>query len=442
MTPKLWTGLTLILAVVSAMAEPTPLPKREITLPAHLGTCENLVTVPAPPSRCAVVSEKAGILAVAHQSGTIPQVSLFALDGKGQLKSPTPVGISLPKPTALGTRVNYPLAVAAHPKLPLLYVWQDIAPAGRGEPADNYHDDGFCHLLIYDLKSGQPELVQSLAQGEEFPRSNIGGGIALDASGHRLFVPNLRRPAPRGGTSSPAVGYFRLNDAGLADAEDADDALQVPISDSKKNENQPVRKKLPTAARKAAKAAGQPTQKEQLVSSKHGISDSPATFPSRPTGFSFFPVTDTVCIVAGPLGPVTWDEENRRGQFSSVTLPPARVLQNRVRLAGHPSLPVVFFSGVTTSWVYRMEHADGFMTLLPQRGTLEGALLTSAPVIMPKRHQFVCGGQKTIYVIGFDEQGALNGERIDVPVNCPSVEAVAYSNRFDKLYVAVDKPKP
>ena len=34
---------------------------------------------------------------------------------------------SAPRPDALAKYPNYPLALAFHPKLPLLYVWQDVA---------------------------------------------------------------------------------------------------------------------------------------------------------------------------------------------------------------------------------------------------------------------------------------------------------------------------
>ena len=62
------------------------------------------------------------------------------------------------------------------------------------------------------------------------------------------------------------------------------------------------------------------------------------------------------------------------------------------------------------------------------------------------------GGQRTVVqrntrvdeavernVVGFDEHGMFNGERTDVPVNVPLVQALAYSKRFDRLYVAIDE---
>ena len=90
-----------------------------------------------------------------------------SLDGAG-LPAGAPTWITLPKPAVLATNVNYPLGLQFHPKLPLLYVWQDItAPPGDKQEkhaAFSNHLE-FDHLLLYAIKPGALELVQTGARG-------------------------------------------------------------------------------------------------------------------------------------------------------------------------------------------------------------------------------------------------------------------------------------
>ena len=102
--------------------------------------------------------------------------------------------ISLAKPAALAARATYPLAITFHPKLPLLYVWQDIeAVTPRAEATDAPVYKEFDHVLVYDIDRGY-EFVRriptwNVAEGAE--PENV-KGIAASAKTGRLYVTTLR----------------------------------------------------------------------------------------------------------------------------------------------------------------------------------------------------------------------------------------------------------
>src|SRR5205085_879240 len=106
----------------------------------------------------------------------------------------------------------------------------------------------------------------------------------------------------------------------------------------------------------------------------------------------------------------------------------------------HPTLPVVYSAVLNTPWVFRMEHADGYLTLAPQQAVLGEAKLLSAPVVLGKRNLLAVGGVNRVYLPALDAAGAFKAaERTDLSVLNPAVEALAYSEQFDRLYVAVEK---
>src|SRR6185295_7665918 len=143
----------------------------------------------------------------------------------------------------------------------------------------------------------------------------------------------------------------------LPDEED-DAALQVTGNAGKSTTTDQAGLKL--AARRAylaeAKAGKLPHRFTRAATSVS------ATFAGYPCGLSFFPVSETVTIVGGALGPVTWDEGNRRAQFTSIALHPLVGAGYLLRLAGHPKLPVIFVTGLNSNSIFRVEHVDGFLT--------------------------------------------------------------------------------
>jgi hypothetical protein len=365
-------------------------------------TIANLVQVPGPPATCAALSDGTGVLAIGHKSGITPHVSFFRLNAQGKpVAAPPAANLTLPRPAALAKYPNYPISLAFHPKLPLLYVWQDIAKAEAPTPAEVQSYQEFDHLLIYQIDEEQPKLVQSLGRGPLFAYGTLAGTVALNPEGTRLYVPNLYAPPPAGkAPEAGVVGYFQLDAAGL------------------------------------------PHGKGDGPAGKLGrIAPATAAFSEVPAGLGFIPISDDVVIVGGVYGPVTWNEADRHGRFSTVALHASFGAVYRDRIAGHPTLPVLVASVIATSWACRMEHVDGVLTLTPQQALLEGATLRSSPVFLGRHNQVAFGGENRVYVVRLDDKGRFQAPRVQAAVVCPMVEALVYSEKYDRLYVAVETPK-
>jgi len=148
-----------------------------------------------------------------------------------------------------------------------------------------------------------------------------------------------------------------------------------------------------------------------------------------------------VIITGGAVGPTTWDENNKPSPFNTLFTRPFNGLYSVDRVAGHATLPVIYQSTMHTSWVVSAEHVDGYLTLVPQRLLIEGATLTSLPVILTKRNQVAFGGVNKVYVLPLDDQGRFKPLLSQAAVASASVEALTYSPKFDRLYVTVEKAK-
>lgn len=402
----------VILAAINARAQgqsPAASPvaaKRELTIAGKPGELDILRKVSAASAFAAVVNEPAGVLAIAHAPQPTytkalpehfditdePDLTLFKLDAQGEVGAAKP--LRLPRAAKLVKRRQYPLALATHPKLPLVYVWQDVVAPADGATPDDFAGDGFKHLHIYDVSSPEPKLLQSACGGETFSRGNAAAAIDLDRKAARLFLPNMRRPAKTGFVS--AIGYVKLRDDGLlADPTPAADADAPKLS----------------------------------------------LFSESPCGLGFHNLSDDITLVCAGLGPATWDESNRRGQLGVVTFFPAIGSGYRYRMVVHPTIPVVFLTGISTGALFRVEHVDGFLTMWPQRATLTDALLTSPPVLLGKRPLLACYGTGKLHLVGFDEAGLLNGERVDIAPSPRKVEALAYSAKYDRLYLTMEEAK-
>jgi hypothetical protein len=449
-----WTRITAALvagvAVMhsAAFAQTDLAAKRELVITGTRGELDILRTVATPTAAVAAVSDAAGVLVVGHKPKVLssrekkdgvkltngPHLSFFRLDAQGEISGPAAT-VTLPTSPKFAERQNVPLSVVAHPKLPLVYVWQDVQPPGEGVPPDDPKIDDFQHLHVYDVASAEPKLVQSLAGGETYSLGNWAGAIDFDRTASRLFIPNLQRRVTT--TFTPSIGYLRLLDDGSV-VPNEEEAAAVSVGG--KNSTADRTGAVSLAARKAY--LEQVRTGKVLERAVRYATSATTTFAGFPSGLGFHNATDDVTIVCGALGPVTWDEANRRAQFNSVVFYPIVGVGYRYRMVGHQTLPVVFFTGTTAGYVYRMEHVDGFLTMLPQRGALPGVVaLESPPVLLGKRNQLACGSSQFVHLLGFDDQGRFDGQRTDVLVKSPSVAALAYSARFDRLYVPIVEEK-
>ena len=190
----------LALALLSPFAD-----GREITVkmtPTEMDKVSYVTPVIAPGATCAAVGQAVKIVAVGQKVNKEAQLSLFRIDDQGTLAG-APVFVKLPKPATLAQRETYPLSLAFHPSLPLLYVWQDVEGL-KGDPvppSDPAWQD-FDHLLIYSVQKVAPELLLSLCRGSLYHTGNTAGSVCLDAAHGKLYVPNLRfgpKNPPEGG---------------------------------------------------------------------------------------------------------------------------------------------------------------------------------------------------------------------------------------------------
>ncbi len=389
----------------------------QVTLPpAKAAAVPNLVRVPAPSAKWAALSEAHGLLAFAHDR-TYPdaQVTLVKLDAKG---NPAVYGTSwkLPRPDALAKAGNYALSVAFHPKLPLLYVWQDVGlnytnPLPPQPPEYRLFD----HLCIYDVAREKPELVVSLCRGDDWVFNSQGGAVAVDPAGQYLYVPNLREPKNPG---SFHLGRFRLDADGL------------PVLDEKEAKLPPAARAKKLAELNAARG-GMPAQ---ITPAEYVY-----TFQFSPFGVGqgFLPLAKDTIITAGSSGVMTWRPDDKQ---AAVHVLPLR-LPGHTLIARHPALPFVFATLADTASFYRVAHAEGNLSLIPLEVVLPGAKLQSAPVVMDKDRRLAIGGNHFVYFVPLDDRGEPRPEATKVPVLSPAARALVYSEKFDRLYVGVEVSK-
>jgi hypothetical protein len=88
---------------------------------------------------------------------------------------------------------------------------------------------------------------------------------------------------------------------------------------------------------------------------------------------------------------------------------------------------------------YRFEHVEGNPTLVPQRAAFAGGQpLFSAPAVLSRQGKVAFGGRHRVLLADLDKDGRFLPAGAEMTVNNPEVEALAYSARFDRLYVAVE----
>jgi hypothetical protein len=283
-----------------------------------------------------------------------------------------------------------------HPKLPLLYVWQDIeAPpfqSAKTSPIINEFD----HLLIFSFAPGQPpKLEAAVCRGPGFAYNAFGSMITLNPAATRIYLPLMRALNSPDNTSSGAVGFLKL-----------DAATGLPV-----------------------KEADKPAFVVENLTA-HGYC---------PCAMGYAPISDNIVIFASTFGPVMWEMNNRRLKFGFYQVSDVGAYNHR--LIGHPTLPLVYFSGIHTSWVHKMDHADGYLTMQPQRLIIEGSTVVTWPVLMAKQNKLAVGGMGMVHVCTLDAAGGFTTTTTQMAVNAPRAEGLAYSDKFDKLYLAVE-PQP
>lgn len=391
------------------------------------GKIENLVTVVAPEVRCAAVCEHAGWLALGHRAKhTEAQLSLFRLDDEGRV-SPTPIHLKLPKPDALAKYPHQVLGVSFHPKLPLLYVWQDLLlprnPATNW-PADLTGDEltaalQFDHLVIVSMEKGAPEILTSLCRGNDYIYSRPTGSISADPQGERLYVPNLR--GHKDVNTRVTVGRFSLAPDGIPLVDDADP-------------------KAERAARLTAlhtlKTAGKPQLPQRVAPWTNETF--PEVFGGAGNGFVHVGPDRVLFGSLHSTALVSWTpEEKQVKMFSYLVHDGYRTFQ----AAGHPTKEVAYVSAVGHQYALRFEHVEGNLSPVPQQVNFKDAYLTSPPAVMAKANRVAFAAANKVFAVSIDASGKFKAERVQSAIVNPSPEALVYSDKFDSLYVTVEKGK-
>jgi hypothetical protein len=401
----------LLLATRAVVAQP------QVTLaPAKVGTVPSLVRVAVPPAVSVALSETLGYLAFAHERSYVDaHVSLVKLDAKG---NPAAYCTSwkLPRPPEVLAKFGFSaLSVAFHPKLPLLYVWQDVGlnygvPLTGQPPAWSQFD----HLLIYSIAKETPELVVSLFRGEQTHFGMSGGALAVDPAGEFLYVPSVCEAKSR----FLHFGRFRLDGDGMPLADTADLKLPLPARIKKLVERSVAKTLTPT----------QITPIEYvhvLPMNLYGGAN------------SIYLLSKDAIITGGPHGVVTWRPDDKLATMHALPVKtPGQTL-----VSAHPTLPYLFATTANTDSFFRVAHADGYLSQLPLQITLPQTRLFSTPMVFDKGKRVAVGGHYYVYIVSLDAKGEPEPAVIKVPVLSPTVRTLIYSERWDRLYVGVEVSK-
>lgn len=390
----------------------------KVTLPMPKpGQLDALVPVMAHSARVVTVSDTHGLLAVGHWTSFADgQVSLIRLDAKGT-PAASAAYLKLPKPAGLLKNKNYVTGMAFHPKLPILYAWQDIDghytnPVPATTPAEVKQFD---HLCVYNLAKDPPELMVHVCRGDEFLFGQQGGALAVDPTGSYLYVPNLREIKNAG---SLRFARFPLDADGLPIIAESKDPAPARI---KKIEEL-------NTAEKFSPPQITPIEYVHLFN-----------LNAYGSGHCFVPIGKDAVIAGGYQGLMTWRPDDKHATLHGLPLRNS----GHVQFAVHPSLPAIFATSHYSpqNSFFRAEHIDGYLTLLPKQYVIEGSKLTGPPAVFSKAKKLAVGGENALYIIDLDDHGFPTGVPTRVLVNCPQVRAMVYSERFERAYVGVEVSK-
>lgn len=370
--------------------------------------------VVVPGATCAAVSDENNTLVVGRTGDATEDLRVYGLLAeKGLIKTGTPQKVLLTKAAGLEKVTVRPLSLVFHPKLPLLYVWSDVFTQPPNTPIEKLVYDKYDHLSVFKIANSQLQLVGTFGHGPDFSQGKTLGNIAIDPQGTRIFLPNLRDPK----TGFVDIGFLDLDKDG------------IPVS-------------VPVTIPGALDAFGVEKQELQHRPTRVTIQiDQNNPFPAYSTGL--YAPNANVVLYGTYGGPGFWDTTNRRAALGSYYYRP---IYSSCRVGGHPKFRHVYMCAGDLNNVNlaMMTHADGFLTLIARTGpTVSGEVhFHSNPVVMPgqKRHRMAIGGVNTVYVFPLDILGEFDGPPERITVVAPAAKAIAYSDKHERLYVAVEKP--
>ncbi len=386
-------GLALLLGAAGWLAaqEAPPVLPKEVKLFAATGA----VSV--------AVCDEQGLLAAACR-GAVSGVQLWKLDPDGV---PSAEAVTLPPavPAGAGALQVGPLRVLFHPRQPVLYVWQGCVLPPQGAPERQAADAEFRCLVVYRWTNNAMETVGSFVGGTHAFLHVGAAALAVDPEGRRLFMAPLR---PVGATRT-AIGWLDLDAEGLP--------KQTPVLKPGSLDNRGL---------------------EEFEMAWHPYRMDVPDFGDQPL-WSLVAPSATVLWSGTPNGGLfIFDTENRRAAVAYCSVPGIKS-SAWTMLAMDPIRPQFFGVGQYWPAIFRMAHAEGYPTLLPETRYEEGAACSSEPVVMTTEPPRVAvGGGRSVHAWTSDKNGRLGGERLVWPVPSAEVRAMAWSVRFKTLYVPAE----
>jgi len=403
---------------------------------------DRLVPILAPGTSCMAQNDALRLVIAGCADEPEGHLLLFSLDSDGLLLEAMPTTVSLPGTDGLDNFSRKPLALLFHPTLPLLYVWQDIEPHRDVASKKTTIEDHLSHLLIYAVDQGTLRLEMTTGSGPSFAFAQSRASMATDPQGTRLFVGNLKRPKPPSETQDPndlrtqfspggaSIGYYNLDEKGMP-----------------RPTRVPVEGKLDQRGLQEFQWRVQPNPTD--IGHVRG----------QPTGLGFVAPNRHVVLLGGVMdGPAVWDTRNRRATLSLIRIPhperdyapgsepgpdsPVLAMKgfghNNI-IGPHGTLPIIYGAQLNGPMLYRVEHAEGYPTMLPSTTIVSNAAFHSAPLTAGTLNpHLVVGGKNGLHMIMLDTKGRFTPEFTRVELPNPRVQAIAYSRRFDRLYVPVE----
>lgn len=367
-----------------------------------------------PGSMALAVHDGLGVVAVGFGGKEGAGVAVYRLTAEG-------VGDAEPEVTRFelpdelsewGSRV---LALAFHPLLPVLYVWQDMdvdAPAGTG-------DEHFDHLVVLSFdEDGSVTEAAFMCRGDDYANRQAMASLAVAPNGSRLFIPNVIRDTDR--RFQGAIGYFDLDAAGMPKKG------PVPIEGQydERGLNLVEMRLEPVSIYTAIRTGGATTMEAQQIN-------------RLPTGTGFFTADGDILLFGGLSGIGFWDTVDRRQALGEVSIGD----WSAGELGGHPQLPVIYLTSRANGdgRIVAMQHADGVPTLMPQRTAFAGATFRSPPQVAGEQNEILAvGGDERLYLLSLDGDGGLSGEgEMVILPGHGSVRAFGWSASANRLIVAV-----
>jgi hypothetical protein len=155
-----------------------------------------------------------------------------------------------------------------------------------------------------------------------------------------------------------------------------------------------------------------------------------------PTGMGWFAARE-VLVMGGYSGCLVNDTQN--GSLRQAWFHIPGDLVGPCAIAGHPTAPALYICLQDHNHFYQVAQTDGYPSLMPQVATVTGAHMTGIPLVLPKRARIAIGDTKSLHLLGLDTEGRLNGKSDRLKLDCGIAKGLAYSEKYDRLYVAVNK---